>query len=198
MSLFSKEAILDKIAVALGGRAAEELFVEKISTGAADDLDKVTKMAYAMVTVYGMNPQLGLLSYSQSNSSEQFYKPYSEETGKLIDREARVIVEEQYQRVKKLLQEKSALMEGLADKLAEKETLVYADLLDVLGERPYGIQDQFKQFVTASGNPFTAGFEKADGKKADGEKADGEAESKETPPSSPPGSEQKGQAAAAQ
>merc|ERR1719468_1319452 len=176
MSLFSKEAILDKIAVSLGGRAAEELFVGKISTGAADDLDKVTKMAYAMVTVYGMNPQLGLLSYNQNNASEQFYKPYSEETGQLIDREARVIVEQQYDRVKKLLQEKSALMEGLADKLAEKETLVYADLLEVLGERPYGIQDQFKQFVTASGNPFTAGFEKADG----------EAESKDVPASGPP------------
>jgi len=78
MSLFSKEAILDKIAVSLGGRAAEELFVGKISTGASDDLDKVTKMAYSMVAVYGMNPELGLLSYSQNNSSQQFYKPYSE------------------------------------------------------------------------------------------------------------------------
>merc|ERR1719222_118041 len=103
MSLFSKQAILDKIAVALGGRAAEELFVGKISTGASDDLDRVTKMAYSMVSVYGMNPELGLLSYSQNSSSEQFYKPYSEETGQLIDREARSIVDDQYQRVKALL-----------------------------------------------------------------------------------------------
>eukprot|EP00438_Fugacium_kawagutii_P003897 Skav220690 [mRNA] locus=scaffold472:202928:204567:+ [translate_table: standard] len=71
------EAILDKIAVALGGRAAEELFVEKITTGASDDLDKVTKMAYSMVAVYGMTPELGLVSYGQNNSSQQFYKPYS-------------------------------------------------------------------------------------------------------------------------
>merc|ERR1719410_3398707 len=119
MSLYSKEAILDKIAVALGGRAAEELFVGRISTGASDDLDKVTKMAYSMVSVYGMNPELGLLSYNQNNASEQFYKPYSEETGQLIDREARVIVEEQYERVKTLLTEKTSLMYALADRLAE-------------------------------------------------------------------------------
>merc|ERR1719401_941932 len=155
ISLFSKEAILDKIAVALGGRAAEELFTGRISTGAADDLDKVTKMAYSMVAVYGMNPELGLLSYGQNNASEQFYKPYSEETGQLIDKEARRIVEQEYERVKVLLQEKTALMTALADRLAEKETLVYADLLDVLGERPFGIQDQYKQFVTAGGNPFS-------------------------------------------
>merc|ERR1719203_457748 len=108
ISLYSKEAMLDKIAVALGGRAAEELFVGKISTGAADDLDKVTKMAYSMVSVYGMNPELGLLSFNQQDASEQFYKPYSEVTGQLIDREARSIVDEQYDRVKALLTEKSA------------------------------------------------------------------------------------------
>merc|ERR1719277_2119193 len=100
ISLFSKEAILDKIAVALGGRAAEEIFVGRITTGASDDLDKVTKMAYSIVSVYGMNSEIGLLSYQQNNSGEQFYKPYSEETGQKIDKEARAIVEEQYERVK--------------------------------------------------------------------------------------------------
>merc|ERR1719411_2328655 len=87
MSLYSQEAILDKIAVSLAGRAAEEIFVGKISTGAADDLDKVTKMAYSMVAVYGMNSKVGLLSYNQNNASEQFYKPYSDETGQVIDTE---------------------------------------------------------------------------------------------------------------
>jgi len=169
ISLFSKEAILDKIAVALGGRAAEELFVGKISTGAADDLDKVTKMAYSMVAVYGMNPELGLLSYNQNNASEQFYKPYSEETGQLIDREARQIVDEQYGRVKALLTEKSELMTELSNKLAEKETLVYNELKDILGERPFGIKDSYKQFVTAGANPFTDGM-------GSGETKEGEAE----------------------
>jgi len=159
MSLFSKEAILDKIAVSLGGRAAEELFVKKISTGAADDLDKVTKMAYSMVSVYGMNPELGLLSYNQNNASEQFYKPYSEETGQLIDKEARHIVEEQYKRVKDMLAAKEDILRAMTNMLMEKETLVYSDLVEVLGERPFGIQDQFKSFVTAGGNPFTTGTE---------------------------------------
>jgi len=177
VSLFSKEAILDKIAVSLGGRAAEELFVGKISTGAADDLDKVTKMAYSMVAVYGMNPELGLLSYSQNNSSEQFYKPYSEETGQLIDKEARTIVEQQYERVKALLQEKSALMTALADQLTEKETLVYNDIKEVLGERPFGIQDQYKQFVTAGGNPFTVQMpQAAEGSSSAGTEGEGKAD----------------------
>merc|ERR1719188_1700048 len=97
ISLYPRQAILDKIAVALGGRAAEELFVGKISTGAADDLDKVTKMDYSMVSVYGMTPELGLLSYGQNDAGQQFYKPYSEETGQRIDKEARSIVESQYE-----------------------------------------------------------------------------------------------------
>ncbi|CAE6944550.1 FTSH10 [Symbiodinium sp. CCMP2456] len=155
MSLFSKEAILDKIAVALGGRAAEELFVKRISTGASDDLDKVTKMAYSMVAVYGMNSELGLLSYGQNNASEQFYKPYSEETGRKIDEQTRSIVDEQYRRVKELLEEQSEKLQLLADKLAEKETLVYHDLVEVLGERPYSIKEELNKFVTAGANPFT-------------------------------------------
>merc|ERR1719311_1003172 len=115
MSLHSQQAILDKIAVTLGGRAAEELFVGRISTGASDDLDKVTKMAYAMVSVYGMNPKLGLVSYNQNNASEQFYKPYSDQTGQLIDTEARLIIDTQYTRVKELLMEKKDLMHALAE-----------------------------------------------------------------------------------
>jgi len=155
ISLFSKEAILDKIAVALGGRAAEELFVGRISTGAADDLDKVTKMAYSMVSVYGMNPEIGLLSYKQNSASEQFYKPYSEETGRVIDREARAIVDAQYERVKALLTEKGQVLKDLSSRLMEKETLVYNELKDVMGERPFALKKEYQKFVTAGGNPFT-------------------------------------------
>jgi len=151
VSLYFKEAILDKMAMTLAGRAAEELFVGKVTTGAADDLDKVTKMAYSMVTVYGMNPELGLLSYSQSNPSEQFYKPYSEETGQLIDREVRNIVEEQYTRVKQLLTEKKALVSAMADNLASKETLVQKELREILGERPFGMGQVYSE-TASSGN----------------------------------------------
>merc|ERR1719253_2521672 len=135
MSLHSQEAILDKIAVTLGGRAAEELFVGRISTGASDDLDKVTKMAYAMVAVYGMNPKLGLVSYSQNNSSEQFYKPYSDATGQLIDTEAKLIIDAEYTRVKELLAAKKDILQELSKFLTAKETLVYNDLTAILGER---------------------------------------------------------------
>merc|ERR1719379_1783174 len=126
MALHSKEAILDKICVALAGRAAEEIFVGQISTGASDDLDKVTKMAYSMVSIYGMNTDIGLLSYNQNDASQQFYKPYSEETGRKIDQEARAIVNAQYERVKNLLEEKRDLLLSFSDSLNEKETLVHA------------------------------------------------------------------------
>merc|ERR1712125_128949 len=101
-----------------------------------------------------MNPELGLLSYSQNSSSEQFYKPYSEVTAQLIDKEARAIVDQQYERVKMLLTEKSDLMNQLADQLDERETLVYNDLRNILGERAYGVKEELKKFVTAGGNPF--------------------------------------------
>merc|ERR1719272_1552071 len=162
MALYSQEAILDKIAVTLGGRAAEELFVGRISTGASDDLDKVTKMAYSMVTVYGMNPELGLVSYSQNDSSQQFYKPYSDATGELIDTEAKLIIDAQYLRVKELLTQKKDLVNAMADELLKEDTLVYNQLVGILGERPYGIKESYRQFVTASGNPFTAGIANAD------------------------------------
>jgi len=155
MALHSKEAILDKMCVALGGRAAEEIFVGKISTGASDDLSKVTQMAYSMVRVYGMNSELGLLSYSQ-DSQGQFYKPYSEETGRMIDQQARALVETQYERVKELLTSKSSVMTELADALQAKETLVYGDLRDIMGERPYQVKGQQLEYVTAgTKNPFT-------------------------------------------
>jgi len=162
MSLHSQEAILDKIAVSLGGRAAEELFVGRISTGASDDLDKVTKMAYSMVAVYGMNDNLGLVSYSQNDSSQQFYKPYSDATGQLIDTEAKLIIDAQYTRVKELLTEKKDLIKSMADELLKEDTLVYNQLVNILGERPHGIKESYKQFVTASGNPFTSGMDATD------------------------------------
>jgi len=185
MSLHSKEAILDKIAVSLGGRAAEELFVGRISTGASDDLDKVTKMAYAMVQVYGMCPRLGLVSYNQ-NSSEQFTKPYSDATGQLIDEEAKAIIEKQYTRVKEMLTEKKDLMTALADGLLKEDTLVYNQLVNILGERPFAMKAQYSEFITAKGNPFTAPM--AEGKDADDTAAESKADDKAAPeePKVPP------------
>eukprot|EP00746_Dinoflagellata_sp_MGD_P142464 gnl/MRDRNA2_/MRDRNA2_75422_c0_seq1.p1 gnl/MRDRNA2_/MRDRNA2_75422_c0~~gnl/MRDRNA2_/MRDRNA2_75422_c0_seq1.p1 ORF type:complete len:856 (-),score=209.53 gnl/MRDRNA2_/MRDRNA2_75422_c0_seq1:17-2584(-) len=156
LALYSREAILDKMAVALGGRAAEELFVGQISTGASDDLDKVTKMAYAMVCTYGMNPEIGLVSFGQQNPTEQFYKPYSEETGQLIDMEAAKLIDQQYKRVKDLLLREETKLQAFADKLFEKETLVYKDIVQCLGDRPFPIQAEYAKFVTSSGGLFDA------------------------------------------
>lgn len=160
MALHSKEAILDKISVALAGRAAEEVFIGKITTGASDDLDRVTKMAYAMVTTYGMIPGLGLLAYRES-PGQDFYKPYSEATNTLIDREARNILKVQYEATKELLESKRDVVMALTAALQEKETLVYNELFDILGERPYGIPEEINKYVSASGSLFQKPAEEA-------------------------------------
>mmetsp|Transcript_66679 Transcript_66679/g.189326 ORF Transcript_66679/g.189326 Transcript_66679/m.189326 type:complete len:128 (+) Transcript_66679:2-385(+) len=108
-------------------------------------------MAYSMVSVYGMNADLGLLSYGQEGAggAPQFYKPYSEETCRLMDREARQLVEGEYERVKALLRDKTAAVRALAARLGEQETLAYGELRAVLGDRPFGLKEEYRQFVTA-------------------------------------------------
>jgi len=106
-----------------------------------------------------MNPKLGLVSFSQNDSSQQFYKPYSDATGELIDTEAKLIIDAQYLRVKELLNQKKDLVTAMADELLKEDTLVYNQLVGILGERPHGIKDSYAQFVTASGNPFTDGMQ---------------------------------------
>lgn len=117
--------------VLLSGRAADELFSGGGTTGAADDLEKVTKMAYAMVTQLGLGHELGLLAYQQRG--DQFFKPFSEDTGRLIDREARTMVEQQYDRAKGLLSEHSASVQALASALEEREALTRDEIQEVIG-----------------------------------------------------------------
>jgi len=156
--LLSAEALQDRIAVALGGRAAEELFVGEITSGAQDDLNKVTQMAYSMISELGMNNDLGLLSFKATGG---FTKPYSEETGEVIDNEVRALIQEQYDRVKTLLTEKKDVLLALSERLLEKETLVFADLKDVMGERPFGVDEEYRKFVEQA-NPFSIEETKAD------------------------------------
>jgi len=146
ISLYSKEMLEDRIAMTLGGRAAEDLFIGKITTGASDDLKKVTQLAYSIVTQFGMNDRVGLINYSRDNEME-FSKPYSDETAKIIDEEVRKIIDKQYQRVKNLLSEKEHLVDAMSTKLFEKETLVYKDLFEILGPRPFGIKKEYEEFV---------------------------------------------------
>ena len=131
------EALLDRMCMTFGGRAAEENIFGKISTGAQSDLDQVTKMAYSMVAVFGMNDKVGQVSfYGMQNDS--FHKPYSDETASLIDDEVRKLVNSQFERAKKLLKEKKQELETLAKHLLDREVLLKSDVEKLIGVRPYG------------------------------------------------------------
>ena len=133
------EQMLDEMCATLGGRAAEKVIFNKISTGALSDLEKVTKQARAMVTVYGLNEEIGNLTYydSSGQSDYGFSKPYSEETAQKIDEEISKIIEEQYQRAIKVLTEHKDKLTTLAERLLEKEVIFKEDLEKIFGKRPF-------------------------------------------------------------
>ena len=129
------EALLDRMCMTFGGRAAEEVTFGKISTGAQSDLDQATKMAYSMIAVFGMNDKVGNVSF-YGMQQDQFQKPYSDETARLIDDEVRNMLEDQYKRAKNLLREKRHELELLANALLEKEVLLKSDIIKMIGLRP--------------------------------------------------------------
>ncbi|MFD0992308.1 ATP-dependent zinc metalloprotease FtsH [Tenacibaculum geojense] len=131
------EQMLDEMCATMGGRAAEKLMFDKISTGALSDLEKVTKQARAMVTVYGLNDEVGNVTYYDSSGNDSFVKPYSEETAKKIDKEISKIIEGQYQRAIQILDENKDKLTVLADKLLEKEVIFKDDLVEIFGKRPF-------------------------------------------------------------
>ena len=136
--LYNTDQLIDQICMTLGGRAAEEIFFGKISTGASNDLQQITKMAYSMVTVYGMNEKVGNVSYHDPSQENTFQKPFSEETGKMIDEEVRSLIERAYVRTKALLTEKREEVEILAKELLKKEVLFKNDVEALIGKRPFG------------------------------------------------------------
>jgi cell division protease FtsH len=135
--LYNTDQLVDQICMTLGGRASEEIFFGKISTGASNDLQQITKIAYSMVTVYGMNEQVGNVSYYDPAQENYFTKPYSEETGKIIDTEVRKLIDDAYKRTLKLLTEKKEDVEKLAKELLVKEVLFKSDLENLIGKRPF-------------------------------------------------------------
>ncbi|TDH24084.1 ATP-dependent zinc metalloprotease FtsH [Segetibacter sp. 3557_3] len=135
--LYNTDQLNDQIAMTLGGRAAEDIFFGKISTGASNDLQQITKMAYSMITVYGMNDKVGNVSYYDPTADNTFTKPYSEETGKMIDEEVRKTIEIAYIRTKQLLTERRREVEILAKELLEKEVLFQSDVEALIGKRPF-------------------------------------------------------------
>ena len=133
--LMTEQQMDDMMCMTLGGRAAEQVMLGRITTGAQNDLEKVTRMTYARVAVYGMNRKVGLLSFPPDE--QKLDKPYSEETAQVIDEEVRKLVDSAYERTLDLLQEKKPLVEKLTQALLEKEVLNVDDLTEVLGERPF-------------------------------------------------------------
>jgi cell division protease FtsH len=122
---------------ALGGRAAEEIMFGKISTGALSDLEKVTKQAYAMVSVYGLNERIGNRSYYDSRGESSFTKPYSEETARIIDEEVSAVIEKAYARAKDILATNRDKLEALAQSLLKNEVIFKEDVERILGARPF-------------------------------------------------------------
>jgi cell division protease FtsH len=136
-SITTTEQLLDQMCSALGGRAAEELVFSKISTGALSDLEKVTKQAYAMVSIYGLNKRVGNVSFYDSQGRDAFTKPYSDETAKIIDEEVSLLIESQYQRALKILTENKDKLEALAEKLLVDEVIFKENLEEVFGKRQW-------------------------------------------------------------
>ncbi|HRO39888.1 MAG TPA: ATP-dependent zinc metalloprotease FtsH [Flavobacteriales bacterium] len=142
--LTTTEQMLDEICAALGGRAAEDIMFGKVSTGALSDLEKVTKQAYAMVTMYGLNDKIGNISFYDSTGQSEYSlsKPYSDHTAQVIDGEVRNIVEAQYVRAKKILSENKDKLSTLATQLLEKEVIFKEDLETIFGDRPFARSEE--------------------------------------------------------
>ena len=146
--LYQTDQLLDDMCMALGGRAAEEIIFGKISTGALNDLERITKMAYSIVSVYGMNKNIGNISFFNSKQSDyNFTKPYSDSTAEKIDFEVRKIVENAYERTKNLLINKKEQLKKIAKKLLEKEILFQNDIELLIGKRPFKNPTNYQSFT---------------------------------------------------
>lgn len=148
--LYTTEQLLDGMCMTLGGRVAEDIVFNKISTGAQNDLERITKLSYAMVTIYGMNDKVGNVSFNDTQGEYQFNKPYSEKTSEMIDIEVRNQIDLAYQRTKQLLTDKRDGLEKLAEKLLEKEILFQSDLEKILGKRPFDNRTTYDEFVNGT------------------------------------------------
>ncbi|MCE2740385.1 MAG: ATP-dependent zinc metalloprotease FtsH [Sphingobacteriales bacterium] len=135
--LYTTDQMKNMMCMTLGGRVAEDIVFGRISTGAQNDLERITKMAYGMVTIYGMNAKIGNVSFNDSNQEYGFTKPYSESTAEMIDQEVRSIIDECYQKTKQLLLDKRDKLEELSQILLKKEILFQTDLVEILGVRPH-------------------------------------------------------------
>jgi AFG3 family protein len=153
MYIRNTDHLLDDMCMSLGGRAVEELVFGKISTGALSDLQHVTKMAYAMISIYGMSDKIGNISFYDPQAENGFNKPYSEETGKIIDDEVRKLVEGAYERTKNLLREKMTEVKIIAEELLKKEVLFKDDMEKLIGTRPFKEDPLLSDVQPVADNP---------------------------------------------
>uniref|UniRef100_A0A8D2KN90 AFG3 like matrix AAA peptidase subunit 2 n=1 Tax=Urocitellus parryii TaxID=9999 RepID=A0A8D2KN90_UROPR len=151
--LYTKEQLLDRMCMTLGGRVSEEIFFGRITTGAQDDLRKVTQSAYAQIVQFGMNEKVGQISFDLPRQGDMVLeKPYSEATARLIDDEVRVLINDAYKRTVALLTEKKAEVEKVALLLLEKEVLDKNDMVELLGPRPFAEKSTYEEFVEGTGS----------------------------------------------
>ena len=171
--LYQTDQLMDEMSMTLGGRAAEEIIFDKVSTGALSDLERVTKLAYSIVTVYGMNDKIGNVSFFDSKQSEySFTKPYSEETARTIDQEVRKLIESAFKRTKDLLLKKQDYLEVVAKELLEKEIIFQSDLERLIGKRPFERQTTYQEFTNGTLEKQKKKKKADDKKKEDAKKAE--------------------------
>lgn len=151
--LYSKEQLFDRMCMMLGGRVSEQVFFGKVTTGAQDDLKKVTQSAYAQIVQFGMSEKVGQVSFDLPRQGEMVLeKPYSEATAEMIDQEVRELVDSAYQRTLELIKEKKDLVEMVGKRLLEKEVLDKSDMVELLGPRPFEEKSTYEQFVEGTGS----------------------------------------------
>lgn len=148
--LYTYDQLMDTICMTLGGRAAEQITFGKVSTGAQNDLERITKLAYGMVTLYGMNEKVGNISFNDPQNEYAVTKPYSEATAQTIDEEVRKLIGEAYTRTLDLIREKQDALEKVAQALLEKEVIFQNDLETLIGKRPFEHQTTYQAYMEAT------------------------------------------------
>ena len=153
--LYTVEGLFDRMVMMMGGRVAEEIIFDSVSTGAQNDLERITQMAYAMVTDYGMSDKIGYVSYNLSSHKDEpfFDKPYSEETARTIDEEVKAIIEKVRVAARALLEEKIDLLHSMSQALLKKELLSADEIEDILGPRPYPKEDLHAESPNGESRP---------------------------------------------